>query len=54
MGDPVGAARAAIGDEHVDIALAEGRAMDLDQASHTPPATPKDVARSSVFAAVGG
>lgn len=32
MGDPVGAARAAIGDEAVDNALAEGETMDLDQA----------------------
>lgn len=32
MGDPVGAARAAIGDEVVDEAIAEGRAMELDKA----------------------
>jgi hypothetical protein len=30
MGDPVGMARQAIGDEAVDQALAEGRAMDPD------------------------
>jgi len=32
LGDPVGMARQAIGDEAVDRALAEGRAMDLDGA----------------------
>jgi hypothetical protein len=30
MGDPVGMARQAIGDEAVDRAMAEGRAMDVD------------------------
>ena len=32
MGDPVGMARQVIGDEAVDRALAEGRAMDRDAA----------------------
>ena len=32
MGDPVGAARAAIDNGAVDNAIAEGRAMDLDEA----------------------
>ena len=32
MGDPVGAARQAIGDEAVERALAEGRAMARDAA----------------------
>jgi hypothetical protein len=32
VGDPVGAARQSIGDEAVDRAIAEGKAMDADQA----------------------
>lgn len=32
LGDPVGAARTAVGDEAVDNALAEGETMDLDTA----------------------
>ena len=32
IGDPVGSARAAIGDQAVEEAVAEGRAMDPDKA----------------------
>lgn len=32
MGDPVGAGRAAIGDDAVDNAIAQGEVMDLDEA----------------------